>query len=122
MSITDPLVMGLHQIDAQISEFKLLITTFRNTSWIPSHQTFMQLEDIRQNVELLLQSWKEDNEMSNYFGSNRNNFESLTNFSKICPWKDIFYNATYFLSSFVLILCTVRFFKKGCDKRLFTLH
>lgn len=54
-----PLVMILHRIDAQLSELRLLITTFRSSSWIPSHQTFTLLEEIRKNLEMLFQSWKE---------------------------------------------------------------
>ena len=54
-----PLVTGLHRIDSQINDLKLLITIFRSNCRIPSHQTFMQLDEIRQDVESLLESWKD---------------------------------------------------------------
>ncbi len=54
-----PLIMILHRLDAQLSELRLLIATFRSISWMPSQQTFMLLEAIQQTLEMLFQTWKE---------------------------------------------------------------
>jgi len=58
-SIRYPLLMVLHRIDAQTRELGLLLASFSSNSWIPSQQSLLQLEEIRQSLESLSQSWKE---------------------------------------------------------------
>ncbi len=55
-----PLVMGLHQIDEQLKELWLLIAALSSSSsWTPSQQTLILLEEIQQHLEMIFQSWKE---------------------------------------------------------------